>query len=179
MVSASARGASAASRVATARASAASDVRGHDPGDQPEPLGVRGRQRLAEQRQLGRLAPDPTSRGRNHVAPLSGTRPIRPNASTKRALGRQPDVAGERERRPGPGRDAVDRADDRLVEGAHRADDRVVALAELDGERRGVGLEPLLEVLAGAEGPAGAGQHDRPDGSGRGRSPGTPPGAPA
>ena len=66
---------------------------------------------------------------------------------------------------PAPGRDAVDRPDDRLVEGAHRPDDRVVALAELDGQRRGVGLEPLLEVLAGAEGAAGAGQHDGPDGA--------------
>ena len=49
------------------------------------------------------------------VPPASGTRPIRAKACRNRAdLRRQHDVAGERDIGPGAGRDAVDRADDRL-----------------------------------------------------------------
>ena len=147
----------------------------HDPRDEPEPLRVRGRQRLAEQRQLGGLgrADEPRQEPRRAAVRTS---PIRPNASRKLAvLGGDPEVAGERERGAGAGGDAVDRADDRLVERAHRPDERVVALAELDVERRRVGLEPLLEVLAGTERPAGAGQDDGPDRRVARRPPGTPP----
>ena len=79
-------------------------------------------------------------------------------------LGGDPEVAGERERGAGAGGDAVDRRDDRLGQAAHRPDQRVVALADLDVERGGVGLEPLAQVLAGAERPAGAGEDDGPDG---------------
>ena len=65
---------------------------------------------------------------------------------------------------PAPGGDAVDRADDRLVEPPHREDERVVALADLGVERRGVGLEALAQVLPGAERAAGTGEDHDPDG---------------
>ena len=59
---------------------------------------------------------------------------------------------------PAPAATPLIAADDRLRQRAHRADDRVVALADLDAERRGVGLEPLAQVLAGAERTPGAGE---------------------
>ena len=94
----------------------------------------------------------PTSRGRNHVAPLSGHEPDPPERQHEpRVGGGDPQVAGERERRAGAGRHAVDGRDHRLAHGAEGPDDRVVALAELLIERRGVGSLPLRQVLAGTE----------------------------
>ena len=62
-----------------------------------------------------RARASPTRRGRNHVPPESGTRPIRAKACRNlRRPRREHDVAGEREIRARAGRRAVDRADDRL-----------------------------------------------------------------
>ena len=171
LVAARACGASAASRAAIARASLASASAGTTRRDEPEPLGVRGADSVSPRSASSAALAGPTRRGRNHVAPLSGHEPDPPEREHEaRASARDPEVAGERERRAGAGRDAVDRPDDRLVERAHRADDRVVALAQLDGERRGVGLEPLLEVLAGAERAARHRSGRRPGSTGRARS---------
>ena len=52
---------------------------------------------------------------------------------------------------PRAGGDAVDRRDHRLAHRPDRPDDRVVALAHLDVERRRVGLFALGEVLPGTE----------------------------
>ena len=49
-------------------------------------------------------------------------------------------------------------------EAAHRQDQRVVASPDLVRERQRVRLEPLAQVLAGTERPAGPGQDDRSDG---------------
>ena len=63
---------------------------------------------------------------------------------------------------PAPATGPVDRGDDRLLERADRADVRVVGLLEplLDRLRH---LAELLQVLAGAEALAGAGDHDGAD----------------
>ncbi len=99
------------------------------------------------------------------MAPLSGTSPIRPKARTKLA----PSAAMRRSQAkasdgPGPGGDPVDGREHRLGQPAHREDDRVVALADLDVERCRVRREPLPEVLAGAERAARAGEDDGADG---------------
>src|SRR6185503_17021313 len=52
----------------------------------------------------------------------------------------------------------------RLRERPHRPDQRVVASTDLVGEGLGVGLESLVEILAGTERPAGAGEDDGPHG---------------
>ena len=59
----------------------------------------------------------PTSRGRSHVAPVSGISPTRPKASRNDAPSRRRSGCRRRRRatRPAPAGDPVDRPDDRLV----------------------------------------------------------------
>ena len=102
-------------------------------------------------------------RGRMNVPPLSGITPIFANDWMNVALDRREhDVAREREVRSGAGRDAVHRAEHRLLERADRADDRVVAVADDVAEvgHRAVLRHRLGEILAGAEAAAGSGEHD-------------------
>ena len=161
---ASASGARPASRVAIARASSASASAGTTATTSPNRSASAADSDVPEQCQLGGLgrSDQPWQEPRRAAVGHQPDPPEREHEA--RPLRRDAQVAGERERRPGPGRDAVDRADDRLGQRAHRPDDRVVALADLDRERGRVGFEPFLEVLAGTERPAGAGQHDRPHG---------------
>ena len=166
-----------ARRTAIARASSMSDAAGTTRATSPN-RSASAADRGSESSASSAALAGPTRRGRNQVAPLSGTSPIRPNARANgRGLGHHPEVAGERERRAGAGGDAVDRADDRLIHVAHRADDRVVALAQLHGERRRRSDRGV---------PSGPGRHRtpgrhrsarRPGPSGPGRRPGTRPAA--
>ncbi len=78
-------------------------------------------------------------------------------------VGHEPQVAGEGEAGSRAGGDAVDRRDHRLGHAGERGHDRVVVV--LDGREELVAaavvqqLDVLLEVLAGAERAAGAGEH--------------------
>ena len=116
-------------------------------------------------------------RGRMNVPPLSGMTPIFANDWMNVALGRrEDDVAREGEVGAGAGGDAVHRADDRLLERANRADDRVVAVAHEVAEvgHHAVLRRRLGQVLAGAEAAAGAGQQHGANRRGprrRGRAP--------
>ena len=78
-------------------------------------------------------------------------------------VGDEPQVAGEGEAGPGAGRHAVDGRDHRLGHAGQRRDDRVVVrvdgVEQLLARRAGEDPHVLLEVLAGAERAAGAGEH--------------------
>ena len=95
----------------------------------------------------------------NHEPPESGIRPMpmKPGRRWRRRC--DADVAGRGERKPGARAGPVDRRDHRLLEASDQADVRVVRLLEPLADRAGQLLE-LLQVLAGAEAPAGAGDDD-------------------
>ena len=149
---------------AIARASSARASAGHDPCDEPEPLGVGAPTAAPRAGPSRRPWPGRPAAAGTRSRRCPGTSPIRPKASTKLA------ASAASRRSQAKASDAPAPAATPLIAptiGWSRPriarDDRVVALAQLDRERGRVGLEPLLEVLAGAERPAGAGQHDRPD----------------
>ena len=137
---------------------------GNDPGDEPEPLRVRRGQRLGEERQLGRLRRADEPRQEPRRPRVGDEADAAEGQQERRGVGGDPDVAGERERRARPGGDPVDGRDDRLRQPPHREQQRVVPGADLVREGQRVRLEPLPEVLARAEGPAGTGQDDGADG---------------
>jgi len=86
-------------------------------------------------------------------------RPILTKHEGRRAR-RQHDVAGERNVGAGAGRDAVDRGNDWKRQCAQLAHKRVVMGVERVPEhgRLAVRGHPLAQILASAEGTAGAGQ---------------------
>ena len=88
----------------------------------------------------------------------SGRTRARTGQCPRRCGGRREGERGAR-----TGRYAVDRSDDGRRQVSDRTDQRVVALAQLDIERGGVGLEALAQILAGTEGTARAGEDDGPD----------------
>src|SRR5690606_12251468 len=91
---------------------------------------------------------------------------VDPGGAEQGGLGAEPDVGGQRQAEAAADRGPVDRGDDRLVDAAHRADDVVEQLHR--PERDGGEGEPVdagdvagvLQVGAGAEAAAGAGDHD-------------------
>ena len=76
---------------------------------------------------------------------------------------RQNDVAGERDVGAGAGGDAVDRGNDRKRQGAQLAHERIVIAVERTSEDDGfaVLVQPLVQILPGAERAAGAGEQER------------------
>ncbi len=72
-------------------------------------------------------------------------------------------VGEESELKTGAGGDSVDGGDDRLVQGAHGAEQQAEVVDPRLGGRVVVGVDGrgLREVLPGAEGTSGAGEHDR------------------
>ena len=98
------------------------------------------------------------------MPPESGTSPIFAKACTKLAdFAGQHDVAGERDVGAGAGGDAVDRGHDREGQRAQPAHQRIVRMLERAAEHdlfAGLG-EPVIEILAGAEAAAGAGDQQR------------------
>ena len=98
-VSAMARGRTGREPGRDACASAASSLRRHDPPHEPEALRVRGRQRIAGQRQLGgpRRADEARQEPRRAAVRHEPDPPERQREA--RALGGDPEVAGQRERR--------------------------------------------------------------------------------
>ena len=130
-VSARARGAPAASRSASACASAGSSSAGTTRATSPNRSASAADSGSPMSASSAAFAA-PTSRGRSHVAPLSGTSPTRPNASRKLA----PSAAirmsqANASDAPAPAATPLIAADDRLRQPPHRADDRVVAVADL------------------------------------------------
>ena len=95
--------------------------------------------------------------------PESGTRPMPTKPGMKaRRLRRETQVARARQRDPRARAGAVDRGDHGLLERADGEDVRVVGRAEhvRDGARA---FPEVAEILAGAEAPACACDHDRAD----------------
>ncbi len=133
----------------------------HDATHEADPLRFHGRHGITEQRDLGGLRRADETRQEPRRATVRHEPHPPEREREARRVRRQTDVARHRERRTRARRDAVDGAHDRLRQRAHGTDDRVVALPELDAERRGIGLEPLLQVLPGAEGSTGTGQDHR------------------
>src|SRR5262249_9528951 len=75
----------------------------------------------------------------------------------------QHDVAGERHVGAGPRGDAVDGADNGLFQGSDELYERVVGLLQAAARVGHASLRTrtgLRQILAGAEGAAGTGQHD-------------------
>ncbi|CAM5510089.1 hypothetical protein SANTM175S_06044 [Streptomyces antimycoticus] len=72
-------------------------------------------------------------------------------------------VGEESELETGTGGNPVDSGDDRLVQGAHGAEQQAEVVDPRLGGRVVVGVDGrgLCEVLSGAEGASGAGEHDR------------------
>ena len=104
--------------------------------------------------------PGPTSRGSVHDEPVSQDSAMPAEREVEAGgVGQHPEVAGEREARAGPGRDAVDRGDHRLRHRRQRGDDRVVVLGRRCGTARRASrpariVDVLLEVLARRRTPA-------------------------
>ena len=137
---ANASGEPAAMRAARARASAMRALAGHDPRHQAQPLGLRriepSRRGVPARRPCAarRARQEP---GRAAVRDESDASEGEHEAGLSAAIAK---VAGEGKGGAGAGRDAVHRRDHRLRQPADRQDDRVVAVADLDLEGRGVGL---------------------------------------
>ena len=112
-----------------------------------------------------RARASPTRWVRKKLAPLSGTRPMRMKAWTKRrGPGGQHDVAGQGEAGAGAGGDAIDRADERQAGGPDAAHDlMVIAVGQGLQVGRAVraGHEIGPEFLARAEAASFPGQHHR------------------
>ncbi len=108
----------------------------------------------------------PTSRGSAQVPPASGMRPMRAKGLQEAGAARGVhQVAGQRDVGAGAGGDAVDGADYRFLQRRDELDQRIVGLLQPTAgiEARSVGgPADLGQVLAGREGPAGAGQHHHP-----------------
>ena len=107
----------------------------------------------------------PTRRGSSHVPPLSGRTPRFAKPPGELGLVRRDaDVAADREVHAVAGRGAVERADRRLVHGVEHGRRRV---AQVEARRHRVRIaadalarHQVLEIEAGAEALARAGQHD-------------------
>ena len=96
-------------------------------------------------------------------------RPIRMNAWTNVAeLGGDAEVAGERERESGAGRDAVDSGDHRLVHGTDGADRRGVVIPEHRSHVESTVGRGGTEILTAAEAAPRAGDDHRANGAARG-----------
>ena len=128
-------------------------------------LGLDGAREVEQLHRLGR--PDQPLQ-RVAGAGVAGERDVGEGKVEAGGVGDDAQVARERERRTGAGGDAVHRGDHRLLHRRQRQHGRVVV--PLDGREQLVAaaalqqLDVLLEVLAGAERPSGAGEHHAPGG---------------
>ena len=124
-----------------------------------------GRNALAGQAQLGeQLARDELRQQRGDAA-VGRQADLDVGDGEVGVARRDQQVAGERERHAGADRAALDRGDHRLgavADRAHRAVQLLQPLAALLGRHVAAGGE-LVQVAAGAEEAAGAGEHDGAD----------------
>src|SRR5438034_6729384 len=129
---------------------------GIDMVHEADPVRLGGVDQLARHGQL--VGPEPHQPGQEPArAAVEGEPDAHEDEREARALRREANVGREREARAVPGRHPVDGGDDGLRHAPDGADDRVVSpLDQVAGERRG----RLLQVRAGGEGAARAGQDD-------------------
>src|SRR5437773_1190678 len=129
---------------------------GIDMVHEADPVRLGGVEQLARHGQL--VGPEPHQPGQEPArAAVEGEPDAHEDEREARALRREANVGREREARAVPGRHPVDGGDDGLRHAPDGADDRVVSpLDQVAGERRG----RLLQVRAGGEGAARAGQDD-------------------
>ena len=148
-VRASASGAPAATRSARARASAMRSSAGTTLATSPmrnassAEIGSPTKRHLGGPRRSDESRQEPRRAAVRHE-PDPPERQHEPRRRRRRSAGRR----RTRATRPAPAATPLTRRDDWLAHGSQRPDDRVVALANLLVERRGVGSLALREVLA-------------------------------
>ena len=135
-------------------------VRRHDRRDQTQRERLRGADRPAGERELARhrAADELVERAVDDVA--EGDLGVREG----RGRGGDPEVAEDREIESSRERRAVDGGDRRQRAGEHRVVEAVARVPEPPGVLGVAELAELLQVEAGGEDVAGAGDHDRLDG---------------
>ena len=143
------------------------------PGEQPEPACASSAATGSASISSSVALAWPTRRGRVQDAPVSPARPdVGERHQERRARAADAEVGQERQRRAGAGRHAPHGGDHRLGQRGERrgpagcSAPRPCSAARRRDVQRG---DVLLEVLADAEGPAGAGEHDRAARPGRSR----------